>query len=128
MIDISLEDIQKHLKPRHDRIVVEREKELKQETKGGIHLPDSVDMEIEMTNFRPGVVVAVGPGRWDPHGSLRCPMDLKVGDRVVFHKNAGEKIYVWGRCFQVMGDGDCGLEIRDDTPIEMVYAQMVGRG
>lgn len=127
MVDIALADIQKHLDPLHDRIVVEREKDPKKTT-SGIHLPDSVDMEVEMTNLRPGRVVAIGPGRWDPQGLKLCPMLTKVGDRVMFHKHAGEKVFVWGRCFQVMGDGDVGLKILESTPIEMVYAQMVGRG
>lgn len=160
--DISLEDIQKHLAPQHDRIVIEREPN-PEKTKGGLHLPDGYEMEEEMTNLRPGRIVAIGPGRVihnacevahvfdeeahqrdvdqgidmtrndyrSPSKELtlapRTPMDLKVGDRVVFHKHAGEKVFVWGRCFQIMGDGDVGLVIQDDTPIEMVYAQMVAK-
>jgi co-chaperonin GroES (HSP10) len=161
--EIALEDIQKHLDPQHDRIVVEREPDPKKTT-GGLHLPDTIGVEMEMTNMRPGKVVAIGPGRVihdavqivevldveaytrDQEAGLdrrrndysapvkqvtiapRSPMDLKVGDRVMFYKNAGEKIFVWGRCFQIMGDGDVGLKIRPDTPIEMVYAQMVTKG
>jgi chaperonin GroES len=125
--EITLEEIQKHLNPTHDRVIIEREKDPKK-TKGGLHLPDSVEMEMEMTNLRPGRVVAVGQGRWNPESGKLCPMVLKVGDRVLFHKNAGERVFVWGRVFQIMGDGDCGLKIQDDTPVEMVYAQMVANG
>ena len=124
---ITLEEIQKHLNPTHDRVIIEREPDPKQ-TKAGLLLPDTVGMEVEMTNLRPGRVVAVGPGRWDPHGEKLCPMTLEVGNRVLFHKSAGERIFVFGRVFQIMGDGDCGLVIQDDTPIELVYAQMVSKG
>lgn len=127
MSKITLEEIQKHLNPTHDRVIIEREPDPKQ-TSGGLHLPDNIEMETEMSNLRPGRVVAVGPGRWDPQGLKLCPMTLKVGDRVLFHKHAGERVFVWGRVFQLMGDGDCGLTIQNDTPIELVYAQMVTKG
>ena len=125
-LPLPLEEIQEHIKPQHDRVIVLREPDPTQ-TKSGLHLPAGAQ-EFEMTNLRPGVVVAVGPGRWDPHGNVRCPMELEVGDRVMFHKNAGEKIYCWGQCFQQMGDGDIGSVIRSDTPVEMVYAQIAARG
>lgn len=126
----SAEDLHlwgEHLNPQHDRIVVWREPEPKQ-TKQGLHLPDTIEQSIEVGNLRPGIVVKVGKGRWDPHGAKRCPMDLEPGQRVMFHKNAGEKVFAWGQCFQIMGDGDVGLVVQSDTPLELVYATIAGRG
>jgi chaperonin GroES len=68
--------------PLADRIVImplEREKT----TKGGIHLPDTVKEKPQE-----GEVIAVGPGRVSDDGT-RIPMELAVGDRVLYSKYAG---------------------------------------
>jgi chaperonin GroES len=68
--------------PLADRIVImplEREKT----TKGGIHLPDTVKEKPQE-----GEVIAVGPGRVSEDGT-RIPMELAVGDRVIYSKYAG---------------------------------------
>jgi chaperonin GroES len=65
-----------------DRIVImplEREKT----TNGGIHLPDTVKEKPQE-----GEVIAVGPGRVSEDGT-RIPMELAVGDRVIYSKYAG---------------------------------------
>src|ERR687892_2718874 len=68
--------------PLADRIVIlplERE----QTTKGGIYLPDTAKEKPQE-----GEVIAVGPGRVSDAGT-RIPMELAVGDRVVYSKDAG---------------------------------------
>ncbi|AJK49625.1 co-chaperone GroES [Burkholderia plantarii] len=75
------------LRPLHDRVIVKR---LDQETKtaSGIVLPDSAAEKPDQ-----GEVLAVGPGRRDNDGK-RIEPDLKVGDRVLFGKYAGQTVKV----------------------------------
>ncbi|KVM67153.1 molecular chaperone GroES [Burkholderia gladioli] len=75
------------LRPLHDRVIVKR---LDQETKtaSGIVLPDSAAEKPDQ-----GEVIAVGPGRRDNDGK-RIELDLKVGDRVLFGKYAGQTVKV----------------------------------
>ncbi|AEA64057.1 MULTISPECIES: co-chaperone GroES [Burkholderia] len=75
------------LRPLHDRVIVKR---LDQETKtaSGIVLPDSAAEKPDQ-----GEVIAVGPGRRDNDGK-RIEPDLKVGDRVLFGKYAGQTVKV----------------------------------
>ena len=71
------------IRPLHDRVIVSREEE-EAKTAGGILLPGSAQ---EKPNR--GVVVAVGSGRVLDNGDVR-PVDVKVGDKVVFGKYAGQ--------------------------------------
>ena|SRR5579872_1661631 len=68
--------------PLHDRIVVRREPEQTQ-TAGGIYIPDNAREKNQV-----GSVVAVGKGKTDDHGKL-IPLEVKVGDKVLFGKYAG---------------------------------------
>lgn len=70
------------LKPLGDHLVVKVSKEDKI-TKSGIVLPDTVDKEKQET----GEVIAVGPGKLLDNGT-RAPMEVKVGDKVLFKKYA----------------------------------------
>ncbi|MGH2453101.1 MAG: co-chaperone GroES [bacterium] len=71
------------LKPLGDRVVVKPLEE-EERTKGGIVLPDTAKEKPQQ-----GEVMAVGPGEWDDEGEKRRPLDVKVGDRVLFAKYAG---------------------------------------
>lgn len=71
-----------NLTPLHDRVVVRREKEL-EKTAGGLYIPDTAK-EKQQTGF----IVAVGKGRIGKDGTV-IPLDVKVGDRVLFGKYAG---------------------------------------
>lgn len=75
-----------NLTPLHDRVIVKRIEE-KESVKGGIIIPDSAK-EKPME----GEVLAVGPGRREK-GEL-FPLDVKVGDRVLFGKYSGTEIKV----------------------------------
>jgi chaperonin GroES len=71
------------IRPLHDRVIVRREEE-EAKTAGGILLPGSAQEKPHR-----GVVVAVGSGRVLDNGDVR-PVDVKVGDKVVFGKYAGQ--------------------------------------
>ena len=77
------------VKPLNDRILVVRIEE-EQKTKGGIIIPDTAK-EKPMQ----GKVVAVGSGKLDEKGK-RVPLDVKVGDQVLFSKYAGTEIKIDG--------------------------------
>lgn len=87
------------IRPLHDRIVVKRlESETK--TKGGIIIPDSAkEKPIE------GRVVAVGNGKLLRDGKLR-PLDIKVGDVVLFGKYAGNEVKIDGEDFVLLREDD----------------------
>jgi chaperonin GroES len=87
------------IRPLHDRIVVKRlESEAK--TKGGIIIPDTAkEKPIE------GRVVAVGNGKLLKDGKLR-PLDVSVGDVVLFGKYAGNEIKVDGQDFVLLREDD----------------------
>ena len=88
------------IRPLHDRVIVRREEE-EQTTAGGILLPGSAQ---EKPNQ--GEVIAVGSGRILDNGDLR-PVDVKVGDTVVFGQYAGnDKIDVDGEELIIRGEND----------------------
>lgn len=87
------------IRPLSDRIVVEpKEKETK--TAGGIVLPDSADKEKPVE----GVVVAVGDGKW--HDGKKEPLQVKVGDKILFGKYAGTNFKLADKDLLVMREED----------------------
>lgn len=88
------------IRPLHDRVVVRR-KEEEEKTAGGILLPGSAK---EKTNE--GEVVAVGSGRVLDNGEV-CPVDVNVGDIVVFGKYAGsDTIEIDGQELVILSESD----------------------
>jgi chaperonin GroES len=87
------------LRPLHDRVIVKR---LDQETKtaSGIVIPDSAAEKPDQ-----GEVIAVGPGKRDGDGK-RIEPDLKVGERVLFGKYAGQQVKVDGTELLVLREED----------------------
>jgi chaperonin GroES len=75
------------LQPLSDRVLV-RPTEKEEKTKSGIYLPDTAKEKPQE-----GEVIAVGPGKLADDGK-RIPMDLKVGDRVIYAKYGGTEIKV----------------------------------
>jgi chaperonin GroES len=71
------------VKPLQDRLVIKPVEE-EQKTSGGIIVPDTATKEKPVR----GKVIAVGPGKFDENGK-RMPMDVKVGDEVMYGKYAG---------------------------------------
>ena len=88
------------IRPLHDRVVVRR-KEEEEKTAGGILLPGSAK---EKPNQ--GTVIAVGSGKVLDSGEVR-PVDVKLGDIVVFGKYAGsDTIEIDGEEFVILGEND----------------------
>jgi chaperonin GroES len=87
------------LKPLQDRILVKRleEKEVK---KGGIIIPDTAKEKPQE-----GEVVAVGPGKIGKEGK-REPMDVKVGDKILFGKYSGSEVKLGDEEFLIMREED----------------------
>ena len=71
------------LKPLEDRVIIKAVEE-EEKTASGIVLPDTAK-EKPMK----GEVVAVGEGKWDEEGKKRIPVDVKVGDKVIYGKYSG---------------------------------------
>ena len=86
-------------RPLHDRVVVKR-LEQEEKTAGGIIIPDTAK-EKPMQ----GEVVAVGPGARGEDGKL-IPIDLKVGDRVLFGKWSGTEVKIDGVDLLIMKESD----------------------
>ncbi|MCX7982304.1 MAG: co-chaperone GroES [Syntrophales bacterium] len=85
--------------PLHDRVVVKR-LEGEEKTKGGIIIPDTAKEKPQE-----GRVIAVGPGRLDKDGK-RMPLDVKVGDRVLFARWAGTEVKIEGEEHIIMKEDD----------------------
>jgi chaperonin GroES len=88
-----------NIRPLHDRIIVERFEE-ETMTAGGIIIPDSAKEK----PFE-GVIIAVGKGKSTEDGKL-LPLDVKVGDKVLFGKYAGTEIKIDGKEFMMMREDD----------------------
>jgi chaperonin GroES len=86
-------------RPLHDRVVV-RPIEAEEKTAGGIIIPDTAKEKPQQAE-----VVAVGPGGRDETGKL-TPIDLKVGDRVLFGKWSGTEVKIDGEEYLIMKESD----------------------
>ncbi|MEG6510208.1 co-chaperone GroES [Methyloligella sp. 2.7D] len=86
-------------RPLHDRVVVRRVEE-GEKTKGGIIIPDTAKEKPQEAE-----VVAVGPGARDEKGELQ-PLDVKVGDRVLFSKWSGTEVKIDGEDLLIMKESD----------------------
>ena len=74
--------------------------EADEKTAGGIIIPDTAKEKPQQ-----GEVVAVGPGRRDENGKLQ-PLDVKVGDRVLFGKCSGTEVKIRGEDLLIMTESD----------------------
>ena len=86
-------------RPLHDRVVVKRI-EAEEKTAGGIIIPDTAREKPQQ-----GQIIAAGPGGRDEAGKL-IPIDLKVGDKVLFGKWSGTEIKLDGEDFLIMKESD----------------------
>jgi len=87
------------IRPLHDRVIVRRMEE-ERTSAGGIVIPDSAtEKPIQ------GEVMAVGNGKISESGDVR-PLDVKVGDKVLFGKYAGTEVKVDGEELLVMREED----------------------
>ena len=87
------------LRPLHDRVIVKRLEE-ERKTASGIVIPDTATEKPDQ-----GEVLAVGPGKRDDAGKQHA-VDVKVGDKVLFGKYAGQTVKVDGDELMVMREDD----------------------
>jgi chaperonin GroES len=95
-------------RPLHDRVVVKRV-DAEEKSKGGIIIPDTAKEKPQE-----GEVMAVGPGGRDESGNL-IPIDLKVGDRILFGKWSGTEIKMHGEELLIMKESDI-MGVLTDVP------------
>jgi chaperonin GroES len=88
-----------HFRPLHDRVVVKRI-EAEEKTVGGIIIPDTAKEKPQQ-----GEVISVGPGARDESGKL-IPLDVQVGDRVLFGKWSGTEVKLDGVEYLIMKESD----------------------
>ena len=86
-------------RPLHDRVVVKRI-DAEEKSSGGIIIPDTVKEKPSQ-----GEVIAVGPGGRDEAGKL-IPIDIRVGDRVLFGKWSGTEVVIDGEDLLIMKESD----------------------
>ena len=87
------------IKPLEDRIVI-RQVEAEQTTASGLVIPDTAKEKPQE-----GEVIAVGPGRVDDNGN-RVPVDVKVGDVVIYSRYGGTEVKYEGQEFQILSSRD----------------------
>jgi chaperonin GroES len=87
------------IRPLHDRVVVKRLEE-ERKSAGGIVIPDNVAEKPDQ-----GEIIAVGKGKIMEDGKVR-PLDVKVGDRILFGKYSGSSVKIEGTEYLVMREDD----------------------
>jgi chaperonin GroES len=89
-----------NIKPLEDRIVV-KPLDAEQTTASGLVIPDTAKEKPQE-----GEVLAVGPGRWDDEGENRIPLDVKVGDVVLYSKYGGTEVKYSGEDYLILSGRD----------------------
>ena len=87
------------IRPLQDRVIVKRIEE-EEKTKGGIIIPDTAKEKPQE-----GKVIAVGKGKVNDDGKL-TPLDVKVGDKILFGKYSGSEIKLNGEEHLIMREDD----------------------
>jgi chaperonin GroES len=88
------------IKPLEDRIVV-KPLDAEQTTASGLVIPDTAKEKPQE-----GEVLAVGPGRFDDDGEKRIPLDVKVGDTVLYSKYGGTEVKYSGEEYLILSARD----------------------
>lgn len=86
-------------RPLHDRVVVRRIQE-DERTKGGIIIPDTAKEKPQQ-----GKIIAAGKGKVNDDGKL-TPLDVKVGDRILFGKYSGNEVKIDGEDYLILREED----------------------
>ena len=87
------------IRPLQDRVIIKRIEE-EEKTKGGIIIPDTAKEKPQE-----GKVIAVGKGKVSDEGKL-TPLDVKVGDKILFGKYSGTEIKMNGEEHLIMREDD----------------------
>ncbi len=90
------------IKPLGDRVIVRPLTEVENGTTSpsGIIIPDTAKKE----KPEQGIVLEVGPGKWDEDGEKRLPLEVKVGDRVIFSKYGYDEVKVDGKEYFIVSE------------------------
>jgi len=88
------------IRPLQDRVIVKRLEEAVEKTKGGIIIPDTAKEKPQQEK-----VIAVGKGKVNDDGKL-TPLDVKVGDKILFGKYSGSEIKIDGEEHLIMREED----------------------
>jgi chaperonin GroES len=94
-----MEVLSMDIRPLHDRVVVKRIEE-GETMQGGLYIPDSAKEKPQQ-----GEVVAVGKGKIKDDGNT-APMDVKIGDRILFGKYSGSDIKLDGNEYLIMREDE----------------------
>ena len=89
-----------NIKPLEDRIVV-KALEAEQTTASGLVIPDTAKEKPQE-----GEVIAVGPGRFNEDGDARVPVDVSVGDKVIYSKYGGTEVKYAGEEYLILSARD----------------------
>ena len=88
------------IKPLEDRILV-KPLDAEQTTASGLVIPDTAKEKPQE-----GEVLAIGPGRWDEDGERRIPLDVNVGDKVLYSKYGGTEVKYQGEEYLILSARD----------------------
>jgi chaperonin GroES len=97
---VEVDSVSVNIKPLEDRIVV-KPLDAEQTTASGLVIPDTAKEKPQE-----GEVVAVGPGRFNEDGDERIPMDVSVGDKVIYSKYGGTEVKYSGEEFLILSARD----------------------
>jgi chaperonin GroES len=97
---VEVDIVSVNIKPLEDRIVV-KPLDAEQTTASGLVIPDTAKEKPQE-----GEVVAVGPGRFNEDGDERIPMDISVGDKVIYSKYGGTEVKYGGEEFLILSARD----------------------
>jgi chaperonin GroES len=86
--------------PLADRVVIKALEEA-ETMRGGLYIPDTAKEKPQQ-----GEVVAVGPGKFDEKGGNRIPLDVKIGDKVLYGKYSGTEVTVDGDQYLILRESD----------------------
>ena len=89
-----------NIKPLEDRILV-KPLDAEQTTASGLVIPDTAKEKPQE-----GEVIAVGPGRFNEDGDERIPMDVSVGDKVIYSKYGGTEVKYSGEEYLILSARD----------------------
>jgi chaperonin GroES len=97
---VEVGNVSVNIKPLEDRIVV-KPLDAEETTASGLVIPDTAKEKPQE-----GEVVAVGPGRFNEDGDGRVPMDISVGDKVIYSKYGGTEVKYSGDEFLILSARD----------------------
>ena len=100
MEKVEVDIVSVNIKPLEDRLVV-KPLEAEQTTASGLVIPDTAKEKPQE-----GEVVAVGPGRFNEDGDERVPMDISVGDKIIYSKYGGTEVKYGGDEYLILSARD----------------------